>query len=82
MHKEKIKEIKNNVHVLSVSATPIPRSLQMSLIGVRDLSLIETPPVNKLPVQTYVISYDPYILRDVILKEKAVVGKALFFIIR
>ena len=76
MHKEKIKEIKNNVHVLSVSATPIPRSLQMSLIGVRDLSLIETAPVNKLPVQTYVISYDPYILRDVILKEKARGGQS------
>lgn len=71
MHKEKIKEIKSNVHVLSVSATPIPRSLQMSLIGVRDLSLIETPPKNKFPVQTYVINYDPYILRDVVLKEKA-----------
>ncbi len=71
MHKEKIKEIKSNVHVLSVSATPIPRSLQMSLIGVRDLSLIETPPKNKLPVQTYVINYDPYIMREVVLKEKA-----------
>lgn len=71
MHKEKIKKIKSNVHVLSVSATPIPRSLQMSLIGVRDLSLIETPPKNKFPVQTYVINYDPYILRDVVLKEKA-----------
>lgn len=71
MHKERIKEIKSDVHVLSVSATPIPRSLQMSLIGVRDLSLIETPPSNKLPVQTYVINYDPYILREVVLKEKA-----------
>lgn len=75
MHKEKIKEIKSNVHVLSVSATPIPRSLQMSLIGVRDLSLIETPPKNKFPVQTYVINYDPYILRDVVLKEKAREGQ-------
>ena len=71
MHKERIKEMKSNVHVLSVSATPIPRSLQMSLIGVRDLSLIETPPSNKLPVQTYVINYDPYVLREVVLKEKA-----------
>lgn len=71
MHKERIKEIKADVHVLSVSATPIPRSLQMSLIGVRDLSLIETPPLNKLPVQTYVINYDPYLLREVVLKEKA-----------
>ncbi len=71
MHKEKIKEMKSNVHVLSVSATPIPRSLQMSLIGIRDLSLIETAPKSKLPVQTYVINYDPYILREVVLKEKA-----------
>ncbi len=76
MHKEKIKEIKSNVHVLSVSATPIPRSLQMSLIGIRDLSLIETPPSNKLPVQTYVINYDPYIVREVILKEKARFGQS------
>lgn len=71
MHKEKIKEMKSNVHVLSVSATPIPRSLQMSLIGVRDMSLIETAPKSKLPVQTYVINYDPYILREIVLKEKA-----------
>lgn len=71
LHKEKIKEIKSNVHVLSVSATPIPRSLQMSLIGVRDLSLIETPPKNKFPVQTYVINYDSYIIREIVLKEKA-----------
>lgn len=76
MHKEKIKEIKSNVHVLSVSATPIPRSLQMSLIGIRDLSLIETPPSSKLPVQTYVIGYDPYIVREVILKEKARYGQS------
>lgn len=76
MHKEKIKKIKSNVHVLSVSATPIPRSLQMSLIGIRDLSLIETPPSNKLPVQTYVINYDPYIVREVILKEKARFGQS------
>lgn len=69
MHKEKIKKIKENVHVLNVSATPIPRSLQMSLIGIRDLSLIETPPKNRYPVQTYVISYDKYILREIILKE-------------
>ena len=71
IHKEKIKEMKSNVHVLSVSATPIPRSLQMSLIGIRDLSLIETAPKSKLPVQTYVINYDPYILREIVLKEKA-----------
>ncbi len=71
LHKERIKEMKTNVHVLSVSATPIPRSLQMSLVGIRDMSLIETPPKAKLPIQTYVINYDPYLLREVVLKEKA-----------
>ncbi|MBQ3142391.1 MAG: transcription-repair coupling factor [Bacilli bacterium] len=70
-HKEKIKKYKSNVHVLSVSATPIPRSLQMSLVGIRDLSLIETPPKNRYPVQTYVINYDERILREVVLKELA-----------
>ena len=70
LHKEKIKKLKSNVHVLSVSATPIPRSLQMSLVGIRDLSLIESAPKNRYPVQTYVINYDKYILREIILKEK------------
>lgn len=74
-HKEKIKKYKNNVHVLSVSATPIPRSLQMSLAGIRDLSLIETAPKNRYPVQTYVINYDEMILREVILKELARKGQ-------
>ncbi len=69
MHKEKIKKYKNNVHILSVSATPIPRSLQMSLTGIRDLSLIETPPKNRYPVQTYVIAYDELLLKEVIQKE-------------
>lgn len=75
MHKEKIKKIKENVHVLNVSATPIPRSLQMSLIGIRDLSLIETPPKNRYPVQTYVIAYDKYVLREIILKEYSRAGQ-------
>lgn len=69
MHKEKIKKYKNNVHILSVSATPIPRSLQMSLTGIRDLSLIETPPKNRYPVQTYVIAYDELLLKEAIEKE-------------
>ena len=67
--KEKIKELKSNVHVLSVSATPIPRSLQMSLVGIRDLSLIESAPKNRYPVQTYVIEYNEMLIREVILKE-------------
>lgn len=69
IHKEKIKKLKSNVHVLSVSATPIPRSLQMSLSGIRDLSLITTPPKDRVPVQTYVIYYDDYIIRSIVLKE-------------
>lgn len=67
--KEKIKKIKSNVHVLSVSATPIPRSLQMSLVGIRDLSLIESAPQNRYPVQTYVIEYNEMLIREAILKE-------------
>lgn len=68
-HKEKIKKIKENVHVLSVSATPIPRSLQMSLVGIRDLSIIDTPPKKRYPVQTYVINYNEMLLREAVLKE-------------
>lgn len=74
--KEKIKKIKSNVHVLSVSATPIPRSLQMSLVGIRDLSLIESAPKNRYPVQTYVIEYNEMLVREVILKEISRKGQA------
>jgi len=74
--KEKIKSLKTNVHVLSVSATPIPRSLQMSLVGIRDLSLIESAPRNRYPVQTYVIEYDEMLIREVILKEISRGGQA------
>ncbi len=68
-HKEKIKMLKANVDVIAMTATPIPRTLQMSLGGVRDLSLIETPPEDRLPVQTYVLEYEPEMVRDAILKE-------------
>lgn len=74
--KEKIKKLKSNVHVLSVSATPIPRSLQMSLVGIRDLSLIESAPQNRYPVQTYVIEYNEMLIREVILKEKSRNGQS------
>lgn len=67
--KEKIKKLKSNIHVISVSATPIPRSLQMSLVGIRDLSLIESAPQNRYPVQTYVIEYNEMLIREAILKE-------------
>ncbi len=70
-HKEKIKEYKNNVDVLTLTATPIPRTLQMSLTGIRSLSLIETPPVNRYPVQTYVIDENEQIIKDAVYKELA-----------
>ncbi len=68
-HKEKIKQYKSNVDVLTLTATPIPRTLQMSMTGIRSLSLIETPPVNRYPVQTYVVSYNEQIIKDAIYKE-------------
>ncbi len=68
-HKEKIKQYKNSVDVLTLSATPIPRTLQMSMTGIRDLSLIETPPVNRFPVQTYVLKQNKQIIKDAIYKE-------------
>ena len=68
-HKEKIKQYKNNVDVLTLTATPIPRTLQMSMIGIRSLSLIETPPVDRYPVQTYVIEENKQIIKDAIYKE-------------
>jgi len=69
MHKEKIKQYKTNVDVLTLTATPIPRTLQMSLVGIRSLSLIETPPVNRYPIQTYVVEENNQILKDAIYKE-------------
>lgn len=68
-HKEKIKQYKSNIDVLTLTATPIPRTLQMSLVGIRSLSLIETPPVNRYPVQTYVVEESKQILKDAIYKE-------------
>ena len=68
-HKEKIKQYKNNIDVLTLSATPIPRTLQMSMAGVRSLSLIETAPTNRYPVQTYVLAENKEVIRDAIYKE-------------
>lgn len=70
-HKEKIKEYKNSVDVLALSATPIPRTLQMSLSGIRGLSLIETPPAFRYPIQTYVLRENDQVIKDVIYKELA-----------
>lgn len=70
-HKEKIKKYKNNIDVLTLSATPIPRTLQMSIAGIRSLSLIETPPINRYPIQTYVLKENKQIIKDAIYKEMA-----------
>lgn len=68
-HKEKLKDLKKNVDVLSLSATPIPRTLHMSLVGIRDMSIIEQPPEERHPVQTYVLEYNDKLIRDAILRE-------------
>ena len=68
-HKEKLKEYKNNVDVLTLTATPIPRTLQMSMVGIRTLSVITTPPVNRYPVQTYVVYEQKELIKDAIVKE-------------
>lgn len=77
-HKEKIKQLKTNVDVLTLTATPIPRTLHMSMIGVRDLSVIETPPKNRFPVQTYVMEYNGALVRESIERELARGGQAFF----
>ena len=69
VHKEKIKEYKENVDVLTLTATPIPRTLQMSMTGLRSMSLIETPPVDRYPVQTYVMEENSHIIKDAVYKE-------------
>lgn len=76
--KEKIKTMKGDVHVLTLSATPIPRTLQMSLAGIRELSLITTPPVDRIPVKTFVLEQDFTLLRDVILREYQRGGQVFF----
>ena len=77
-HKEKIKELKQMVDVLSLSATPIPRTLQMSLIGIRQLSQLETPPNNRVSVQTYVVEKNPSLIKEVIERELARDGQVFY----
>lgn len=77
-HKEKIKRLKANVDVLTLTATPIPRTLHMSMLGVRDLSIIETPPENRFPVQTFVMEYNASLIREAIEREMARGGQVYF----
>ncbi len=77
-HKEKIKQLKTNVDVLTLTATPIPRTLHMSMLGVRDLSVIETPPENRFPIQTYVMEYNAPLVREAIERELSRGGQVFF----
>ena len=77
-HKEKIKQMKKNVDVLTLTATPIPRTLHMSLIGIRDMSLLEEPPVDRKAIQTYVLEYNPELVKEAISRELARGGQVYY----
>ncbi len=77
-HKERLKQLRNEVHVLTLTATPIPRTLQLALAGVRELSIIATPPVDRLAVRTFVTPFDSLIVREALLREKYRGGQAFY----
>ena len=77
-HKEKIKQLKKHVDVISLSATPIPRTLQMAITGVKQMSLLETPPKNRLPIQTYVLKRSNHVIKDAIERELARGGQIFY----
>jgi len=77
-HKERLKELKSDIHVLTLSATPIPRTLQLALTGVRELSLIATPPVDRMAVRSFVTPFDPLILRETLLREHYRGGQSFY----
>ncbi len=77
-HKEKIKQMRENVDVLTLTATPIPRTLHMSLIGIRDMSVLEEPPMDRLPIQTYVMEYNDEMVREAISRELARGGQIYY----
>ena len=81
-HKEKLKELRADVHMLTLTATPIPRTLQMALSGIREMSIIATPPVDRLAVRTYVTPFDPVALREALLREKFRGGQAYYVVPR
>ncbi|HEY7749212.1 MAG TPA: transcription-repair coupling factor [Aestuariivirgaceae bacterium] len=81
-HKERLKELKADVHVLTLTATPIPRTLQLALSGIRELSLITTPPLDRLAVRTYVSPFDPVIIRETLLRELYRGGQSFFVVPR
>ena len=77
-HKERLKALKNDVHVLTLTATPIPRTLQMAMTGLRELSVIQTPPVDRLAVRTYVMPWDEVVMREALLREHYRGGQSFF----
>lgn len=77
-HKEKLKQLKTNIDVLTLTATPIPRTLHMSLIGIRDMSVLEEPPMDRLPIQTYVMEYNEELVREAISRELSRGGQAYY----
>lgn len=77
-HKEKIKKLKNNIDVLTLSATPIPRTLHMSLVGIRDMSVLEEPPVDRVPIQTFVTEHNDEMIREAINRELARGGQVYY----
>ncbi|HHG89542.1 MAG TPA: transcription-repair coupling factor, partial [Devosia sp.] len=81
-HKERLKELKNNVHVLTLTATPIPRTLQLALNGVRDLSLLATPPVDRLAIRTFISPFDTLSVREALLREKYRGGQTFYVVPR
>lgn len=81
-HKERLKKLREDVHVLTLSATPIPRTLQLALSGVRELSLITTPPVDRLAVRTYISPFDPVIVRDALRRERFRGGQSFYVVPR
>jgi transcription-repair coupling factor (superfamily II helicase) len=81
-HKERLKQLKADVHVLTLTATPIPRTLQMAMSGLRDLSVIQTPPVDRLAVRTYVMPWDGVVIREALLREHYRGGQSFFVVPR
>ncbi|SNT25563.1 transcription-repair coupling factor [Antarctobacter heliothermus] len=81
-HKERLKQLRSDIHVLTLTATPIPRTLQLSLTGVRDLSIIGTPPVDRLSIRTYVSEFDPVTIREGLLREHYRGGQSFFVVPR
>ena len=77
-HKEKIKQLKKNIDVLTLTATPIPRTLHMSLVGIRDMSVLEEPPIDRIPIQTYVMEYNEEMVREAVHREMARGGQVYY----